>query len=981
MCILTLKHYLYENFTKKLYNFFFILISLSFLSCQSNETYRESINISGQWQFAIDSVGVGESEKWYSSYLTDYVTLPGTTDENKKGRKNDNFEETRFLSRKYGYVGKAWYQKEVKIPSQWSGKEIELFLERTKPSKLWIDDNFVGENLSVSTPHIYNITKYLSDGNSHRITLMLDNADGVIPSNIFNSHINSEHTQTCWNGVVGELSLRAKNSVYIDNVKITPDVESKKIEVTLNISGVGSNSGDFAVTIAANGVGVNSQKLKNVSYKVDSNDNITLNYSMGENPALWDEFSPNLYRCRIALEVDGKEVDMVEKQFGMREFEAKGLFLYNNDKRVFLRGKHDGAAFPLTGYAPMNREEWAKYYTVCKDFGINHVRFHSWTPPIESIEVADSLGLYLQIEMPLWGTVTNKDFETVEYLKVEGQRILEDYASHPSVVMLSLGNELKGDTTKLEEVVKALKVHRPELLMATGTNNFLGRYMAHTADDFFATCRNGGDPTDKDYRTHTRASFSFVDAPDGGYLNNSYPNSETNFDSAIASSPVPIIGHETGQFQVYPDFSEIEKYVGVLEPRNLIKFEKKIDQAGFKAQKEQFFNASGQWQKRLYRADVEMNLRSNNISGFQLLDLQDYPGQGTALIGILDAFMDCKSYVTPAEWRAFCSPLTPLVSMPKFTYKSNEKFIGKALLFNYSEQGDFEKPYKWQLLAKDGSVIEKGEFNRKVEYGRVETVGNIEFTMPQTTVSTLLTLVVDCDNGEIPNSYSLWLYPENQTIKKEREGGYTLLQNVDNRLYSLLEKGEKVLLMPKKEALLGQTIKGMFMTDYWNYRMFRQIASFKGSGYSPGTLGLLIDNKNSALKGFVTDYFTDMQWYSIVKQSRPLIMNNLPHFEQPIVQVIDNIERNHRLSLIFECKVGKGKLLICMSDLLELKEYPEATALYSSLTDYVASDDFNPKNSYTTAEIKRLFSEKIVEIELEDLKNVSYDYSDVPIIE
>ena len=84
---------------------------------------------------------------------------------------------------------------------------------------------------------------------------------------------------------------------------------------------------------------------------------------------------------------------------------------------------------------------------------------------------------------------------------------------------------------------------------------------------------------------------------------------------------------------------------------------------------------------------------------------------------------------------------------------------------------------------------------------------------------------------------------------------------------------------------------------------------------SPGTLGILTDPDHPMFRHFPTDMHTNWQWFSILKQSYPFILDKFPAGYKPIVQVIDNVERNHKLGLVFELAVGQGKLLVCMADL------------------------------------------------------------------
>src|SRR5574344_1911984 len=356
-----------------------------------------------------------------------------------------------------------------------------------------------------------------------------------------------------------------------------------------------------------------------------------------------------------------------------RDFHTDGHHFYANGKMVFLRGKHDACVWPLTGHVPMDRQSWTSYMDKLRIYGINHIRFHSWCPPEAAFSVADSLGMYLQPELPFWGDFNAKDTVLMTFLHKEGVNILREYARHPSFVMLALGNELWGSIEKMKEFTEDFRKIAPRILYTFGSNYYLGYQGIKPGMDYFTTCRIGGE-TWGTYDTHTRGSFSYADAYEGGMINHFYPNSSLNFDEACDKATVPVISHETGQFQTYPDFNEIKKYTGVLYPYNMEVFRKSLENPGMLDQAEEFHKASGMWSALLYKADIEMDLRTKNMAGFQLLDIQDYPGQGSAYIGILDAFMDNKGYTTPSQWGQFCSPVVPLALMEKFCYQDNELF-------------------------------------------------------------------------------------------------------------------------------------------------------------------------------------------------------------------------------------------------------------------------------------------------------------------
>jgi hypothetical protein len=58
-----------------------------------------------------------------------------------------------------------------------------------------------------------------------------------------------------------------------------------------------------------------------------------------------------------------------------------------------------------------------------------------------------------------------------------------------------------------------------------------------------------------------------------------------------------------------------------------------------------FFYTSGKLSVQCYKEELEAAARTKRLAGYQILDIQDFSGQGTALVGILDAFMDNKGHV------------------------------------------------------------------------------------------------------------------------------------------------------------------------------------------------------------------------------------------------------------------------------------------------------------------------------------------------
>lgn len=929
------------------------------------QNHRQIINLAGTWKTELGD-----------------INLPGTTDTNRKGNALQKKDETTHLSRLYSYVGELSYTREITIPAEWKKKTILLHMERTKATKVLVDGIDRGANNNISTEQVYDLTEFLQPG-KHTLTIQVDNTDKNVPPQLLsNSHAYTEDTQTNWNGIIGDFYLEALNQLYISRIQMKTIPISKAFEADITIAGTAKKNFTVSAVLAPLGSDVGVVIMEN-TIKKDKNDSrhLVLKFQ-NDSLKLWDERNPNLYRLIVTVDgFDTKEVD-----FGLCDFRNEGTQFSVNGHKTFLRGKHDACVFPYTGHVPMDLVAWRRYLQICKGYGINHIRFHSWCPPEAAFMAADIEGVYLQPELPFWGEFKRDDNKLMTFLHKEGSNILLQYGHHPSFVMFALGNELRGDIPTMKKFTDDYRRLAPSKLFTFGSNYYLGYQGWKEGMDFFVTCRNGGEKWGS-FNTHTRGSFSFADAADGGMINHFYPNSSLNFDEAVDKCPVPIISHESGQFQTYPDYNEIKKYTGVLYPYNMEIFRSRLEKAGMPDQAEAFHRASGHWSVQLYKADIEMDLRTRGMAGFQLLDIQDYPGQGSAYVGILDAFMESKGITTPQEWRQWCNDVVPLAVMPKFCYTNDEHLKAKIQIANYSGESLEGKTLHCCIVSSDkeknkntvcgtGIVIEKS-FTLTAGNGLLD-VGTFDIDLSKLEFlkdPEKLTLYSFIEDTDYENSWPVWIYPAGTNPDSK---GITVCNQLTPEIQKKLANGAKVLFMPDStinhqpltinpQLLLG----GLFQTDYWNYRMFKTISENNKKPVSPGTLGILTNPEHSVFSQFPTEEHTSWQWFPILKNAHPFILDNTPAQYRPIVQVIDNIERNHKLGLIFEFRVGRGSLLVCMSPLHQLQQYPEARQLYASLLQYMKSDTFTPKTAISSGELRHLLTTPAAEGELKKLFNIT----------
>lgn len=880
------------------------------VSCSQPENW---IDLSGEWTVKIDS-------------LRHTVVLPGSLAENRVGdQPTDSL--TNRLTETYRYEGIAWYEKEVMIPSSWANRPVELYIERTKLSELYINGKPAGSKNSVSTPHVYRIDSLFGAGKNH-VVIKVDNTKSLLP--LGGSHAYSEHTQTNWNGILGDFYLRVLPDISIRQIRIDSSVDGHgTIRVSLaNHTETLLENEEIRITVKnkEERIVLREKRMVNV-IPGDSEHSMEINLP---DPDLWDEYSPTLYTFQV--EIRGNDSRVVRS--GIRNFTTRGTRFVNNGRTVFLRGKNDCGIFPLTGYASMEVEDWRRYFSIVRSYGLNHVRFHSWTPPKAAFIAADELGIFLQPELPLWGTYSESDTVLISYMKQEGHQVIEEYGNHPSFVMFSLGNELEGDTAVMVSIVKELKEADQRRLYALGTNNHYWNPQTHPVEDFFVAMRHG--ETAPDNSTDLRGSFSFADSDQGGIINRLPPNTTRDFASANQKLGKPAVGHETGQYQVYPNYKEIDKYTGVLRPLNLMVFKNRLEQAGMGKQAEAFLKASGALAALCYKEEIEMALRTPGFGGFQLLDLQDFPGQGTALVGILDAFMEAKGIISREKWTEFCTDVVPLARFPKYCWNSDEVFTAEIQIAHYGQRDIINETVSCTLSSESGETFYSKDIHCPIiSRGQLNSLVTLDIPLNDIRDPAKIKFEIALKETGYRNSWDIWVYPRYNIprIAETNYKGVTVTR--DKKLFEKLSKaGGPVLYIPVEKDIRERSVGGLFTTDFWNFNVFKGVAESLGTEPSPGTLGLLIENpEHGIFNSFPTDSHANWQWWNIVKNSRPMILNDMPADYFPVVQVIDNFDRNHKLGLIYQ--LPGSKALVCSSDLFACADEPEVIALLHSLMEYL----------------------------------------------
>lgn len=923
------------------------------------------ILLNGKWHVVLEDGTTGQMD------------LPGTLDENGIGHRDVGANQwhpdavlgnaageidkdapiaTRF-TRRHTYEGEARISRKITVPDYGTDR-LFVLAERARALRLLVD----GEACSVfrqgtlSTPYIFELTG--AAPGEHEFTFLSDNSyPGMPKAAIYYSSAATDETQTNWNGILGECSMYTRPQNFIDSLRVYPRAVKKEeknkaggyvLDVCVELApGAKKVYKDAKIILQSEALAAgeleDTQTLTEIiSYSgeglaeagTDKEENPKTmeiwfrDLPLRENVKLWDEDEGNLYEMAVTLdngmsaEDKGGSTAECRTRFGIRSFGDNGSGrLALNGRAIFLRGEANCAEYPETGHPPMTIPEWKEMLLKYRSYGINFVRFHSHCEPEAAFAAADELGMLLQPELSHWDP---KDAfgteESYRYYRAELVDLLKTYANHPSFVMLTLGNELQAQDEgreRMRELVRTAKRMDPTRLYANGSNAFYGEEGCDPESDFYTSqsCKD----------VVIRGTFSGM----RGYLNENYPSADRTYDEAMAEIrkeyQKPVFSFEVGQFEVLPDFEELESFHGISDPVNLKLIKKRVEERGLLPTWEKYVEATGELSRLAYREEIEAAMRTRELSGISLLGLQDFPGQGTALVGMMNSHLEPKPYdfARPERFREFFQECRILVKLPHYTYEAGERLIAEVEAANFGK-GNIEGVFCWTLAGKmsvsengncepaeiksKNTVIATGEDTEITicRPGSYTEVGSLDIPLDFVEKNTALTLKVRI--GDSISAYPIWVYRKTTPVCPEN---VYETRAFDVKTREILQNGGRVYLSPDadKESL-----------------------------------------PNSIKTQFTTDFHTDWQWW-IMATKRAVI---LPHPMKTIITEMDSYAFLRPMAQMIEFRCLKGKVLLSTMELHKSQQYPEVRALQASIYTYLSGENFEPAEEITEEELSML---------------------------
>ncbi len=900
------------------------------------------ILLAGDWRFALDRKNEGVGANWFNQSLPDRIKLPGVLQSQGFGdeisattpwvlslydrawnQRADYKEYTKpgnvkvpFLSQPpRHYIGAAWYQREITVPESWRGKRVVFEMERPRwETTVWLNDRRVGSRRSLVAPHEYDLGTV--EPGTYRLSVRVDTSM-ILPYRP-DAHGVSDSLGMSWNGITGEISLRATSPVWIDDAQVTTGGNPTGREGVSRTATIKVKVGN-STKQPGTGVVITNGKSHPISWNAAGGEaEIEVAFP---NARPWSEFDPQLHKLVLELKANAV-ADRREITFGFREIKAVGKEFQLNGRRIYFRGTHHGGDFPLTGYAPTDVAYWKKLFQINKDWGINHVRFHSFCPPKAAFIAADELGIYLQPEPGMWNEIS-PGTEMEKMLYEETELMIREYGNHPSFLLFSPSNEPKGRWKEaLDKWIAHYRIADPRRLYTNGTG--------HTEREV------PGLAVGTDYLAMQRIGQKMLRGNSAWF--------GKDYGASLEDINVPVVSHELGQWVAYPDYDMIKKFTGYMRPGNYEIFRDSLAKKGLLARNKDFAIASGRYQLAAYKEEIEANLRTPGMDGFQLLDLHDYLGQGTALVGLLDPFWEEKGYVTAKEFRKFNSETVPLARLTKRVFTSDEKFEIPAEAAHFGKDPIANAAASWKIIDDAGKAVAVGKLaSRALPIGKNLSLGSVNVDLSKLPSPARYRLVVTI--GQIAsNEWDFHVYPTNRTDPQPKD---ILITRSWTAARERLAAGGKVLYSPRKADLDWTSPPLDTVPVFWNRLMNPAWGRM---------LGMWIDAKHPALAAFPTENYNGWQWTEIVRGARAVNLDRLPKYLQPIVQPIDDWNRNYKLGLVFEAKVGSGRLVVASADLeTDLETRPAARQLRRSLIDYMSSARFAPKSSLAATDIESLF--------------------------
>ncbi len=796
-------------------------------------------------------------------------------------------------------IGCFLYQKTVTLTKEHAETPSALSIGGAQNTvSAWINGVYLGRHEGYSAPFAFTIPDGCLQTGENRITLAVSNhrLAGYMGRPL--SGVTSRAACECTGGIWGDVELRflpdGLKEVYVttepDGSAFTVHIRGgerceKKVRILDGSRCVYTAviaAGTSALTVSANGF------------------------------ALW---SPEAPRCYLAeVTTAGQHLSCT---FGIRRLTAEGTQLFLNGEPYYFRGTCEHCYQPLTVHPTRDITYYRHIIRTLKNLGFNSIRFHTWVPPVEYMEAADTLGMVMEIESPNNTPLAEWD-EIVRFCR-----------SHPSVCMYSTGNELQIDDDYVAHLrACADLIHRetdalfsPMSAMRGIEYNFIGD---ETVDEPF-----------RYNPTRLAEVGQFCD------VYNSYSNALTSYSSADGTPTVldtrnavygkPLLSHEICIHGTYADLSLEEHYRGsrIGQTAFLSSVREHLADVGLLDRAPLYYRNSAAWQRLLRKHCFETVRRSTTFSGYDFLgEIDTHWHTFGYCVGMMNEFYELKPGETVQNVLRYNGETVLLADLP-----SQVNFLSGASVEIPILVSHYGKTIPQALLqirvSCGGSVLYRRQLHTgEIVRGSLSELYRVIFRMPHTDRPMKLTLSVSLSGGDTDseNCWDLYVFPKVRkpiSAKALSTGGVSVTETFDGTtLWNMLSSGKTVVLFGA----------GPFAAKDVSYQL-------SVAGRTNGHLATVIAD-HPLMEEFPHDGYCAAQFASMLRSSHAAVLDlrDMPH--APIIDIASSYKNAHREALLFEYRVGEGKLLCCTLRLCH--DDPAAAWLRDHILAYAMGDGFCP---------------------------------------
>jgi len=781
----------------------------------------------------------------------------------------------------------------------------ELFIGGVQNAvSAWINGVYLGRHEGYSTPFAFPIPEDVLTAGENRITLAVSNnrLQGYQGRPV--SGLTSRAANECTGGIYGDVELRSYPDGLCD-LWVTTDAACQA--VTVHTSGAVHMK--KAVTVSQNG------KILFDAEIPAGSENLTLDAA---DFAKWTPETPNLYDLTVTTENQS-----LSASFGVRRLTAEGTRLYLNGEPFYFRGICEHCYQYKTVHPTRDKAYYVTVIRKLKSLGFNAIRFHTWIPPYEYMEAADEEGILLEVESPNNTALA------------EWEKIVRFCRHYPSVNLYSTGNELQIDGAYENHL------HACADLVHTQTDALFSPMSAMRGVEYMLTEQ---DPRMDTPFPHNSQRLSRIGTYSDVY--NSYSLGLTSYDSSLGTQKVlderneiygkPLLSHEICIQGTYIDLSLAQRYEGtrIGKTQFMSSVRTHLADQGLLDRADTYYKNSVKWQSLLRKHCFETVRRCHSFAGYDFLgDIDTHWHTFGYCVGMMNEFYELKDGQTTENVLRYNSPTVLLADTQRVNLWAGEAVQIPIWVSHYGP--DIEKARLHVSVRADGKTVAQTDVTvERLRKGQLKQLACFSFCVPELERAAGLELHAELSGpqGTYRNGWELYAFPKteestcrNVIVRK----GCTI-----DELQADMQAGNRVVIFGTEPFASSQV-------------------SFQLSiaGRTTGHLATVIA-KHPITDAFPHSGFCAKQFENMLNGGKAAILAGTQGQHAPVIDIATSYKNAQKEALLFEYRIGKGRLLVCTLNLQE--EDPAAMWLKNTILSYAESQAFAPDAELTMQELAQV---------------------------